>query len=200
MLLLKPTFETFSRVICMFVCTALSFFIFGLRAFNVSSDKPPYEPAHIEEWQYRSAGGLLVNMSIAIGAVVVALLFIDALFAALKSSYLQSLEEVHEVSELEGTFLYKVNSVMLALENWANLAKHSVPDNACRISSLFTEVIFYSCVVTWFVQVTGTTMRVFGSDFARDVGIIITSSYGLGWIIHYVAVTTYIFGKRYIII
>ena len=56
----ETTFENLSRCVSSFITAALSFFIFGLRSYNVLDDEPPFDPLTISEKSYRTADRKLI--------------------------------------------------------------------------------------------------------------------------------------------
>ncbi|GMH89837.1 hypothetical protein TL16_g11581 [Triparma laevis f. inornata] len=191
----EATLENFSRCISAFITTALSFFIFGLRSFNVLQDEPPYNPDEIGDKEYKSAGRKLFYFSGWLCAIVLNIIILDATISGLKVAKLQKMTEVHEEEDLEGhtPLLYKIFEALSKIEARLHLSQFSVGENTARISSLYTEILFLTCIVGCIVQTVGLFLGTFCTGFARSIGIFIQIAYWLGVILHGALLTAYIF-------
>ncbi|GMI12082.1 hypothetical protein TrVE_jg1781 [Triparma verrucosa] len=191
----ETTFENLSRCVSSFITAALSFFIFGLRSYNVLDDEPPFDPLTISEKSYKTADRKLMTCSGILCTLVLGTIVVDAIVVGLKASHLQRMTEVHEEEDLEGHSprLFKVIRLKKRIEAKLELERYSVPDDAARVSSLYTDIIFYSCVFGSIVQIIGMLLGNFAAGDARNIGIFIQVTYWLGVIPHGLLVTSYMF-------
>ncbi|GMH84013.1 hypothetical protein TrST_g10464 [Triparma strigata] len=191
----ETTLENLSRCVSSFITASLSFFIFGLRSYNVLDDEPPFDPSTIGEKSYKTAGKNLMTFSGYLCILVLSALVGDALVTGLRAAHLQRLTEVHEEEDLEGHSprLFKVFRLKKRIEAKLELERYSVPDDAARVSSLYTDIIFYSCVIGSIVQIIGMLLGNFAAGDARNIGIFIQVGYWLGIIPHGLLVTSYMF-------
>ncbi|GMH99644.1 hypothetical protein TrLO_g5924 [Triparma laevis f. longispina] len=186
-----------SRVVCAFATTSFAFYIFGLRAYNVSQDHPSYDPKLIDETNYRDADFVLVRYSVGLAVLVIVFLSIDGIFQGLKNAYLQVLDDAHEEEELEGSIICRAYIGIKKLEQRMNIERFRVPENVARISPIYEDLILYCCIIIWMTQVIGALLRFFSpeSSPAHQIGVIIITSYMLGFIVHGILVTAFLFSE-----
>ncbi|GMI12071.1 hypothetical protein TrVE_jg1777 [Triparma verrucosa] len=189
----EPTLSSIAHILCGCLTTSTSFYIFGLRGFNVSQKDLSFDPLELNESAYRDASQSLIIYSVALAVFVIIIITIDGFILAIKNAYLQSLDEAHEEEEFEHTVVYTLNSFFTKIEQKLNIKRFSVPDDVARVSPFYEELFLYACIIVCLTQMTGTLFRMFGTEPIQDIGIIITTTYCLGFIPHSVLVLAYIF-------